>query len=299
MRFGIMSTQMKLLIPPDLPANGLLEHIATYSHSDLVKTIAANGFSLIELGGDLELVLPHLYTPENIQALVKLKSDLGLQYTIHLPLWSVEPSTMLAPIRNGSVEALVSHIQLVKPLGPEVYVLHATGALAAEFYRMKIPHHAKDFILEQFINCAKTSVRRILDETGIPNRKLAVETIEFPFDLTLDLAEELDVSICFDTGHVLVGFSGPIDFFDALDRCMPRLAEIHLHDSPSHSIAKGIAYGKDHQSLGNGVLEIDAFFDHLDKAAYSGPIIFELSLEQALKSLDMIRHIRPDVLGNH
>ena len=34
----------------------------------------------------------------------------GLTYTTHLPLWSVEPSTPLTPVRLGSVEAVIQTI---------------------------------------------------------------------------------------------------------------------------------------------------------------------------------------------
>ncbi len=47
----------------------------------------------------------------------------------------MEPSTPLSPVREGSVRAVVECIRATLPLAPEVYVLHATGALAAEFYR--------------------------------------------------------------------------------------------------------------------------------------------------------------------
>lgn len=286
---------MDLLIPPGLSEGEIFDHIARINHKDLIKTIAAAGFSLIELSGDLDLLLPQFYTPKSIQDLKNLKSSLGLQFTVHLPLWSVEPSTMLGSVRSGSVDALINHIQIVEPLSPEIYVLHATGALASEFSRMPIPEAVKGFVLNQFNTFAKSSVRRLLDETGIPSRKLAVETIEFPFDLTLELAEEMDVSICFDTGHVLAGFSGPIDIIEALDRCIPRLIEIHLHDCPKHSNIISKPQGKDHQSLGKGDLNLDLFFSRLEEVNFSGPLIFELPLDQALDSLNLIQRKRPNM----
>ena len=75
------------------------------------------------------------------------------------------------------------------------------------------------------------------------------ETIEFPFDPTFELAEELDLSICLDIGHVLVGFSGPFDLFEVLDSCLHRLGEIHLHYGPWQGPDQRIGYGLDHQPL--------------------------------------------------
>jgi sugar phosphate isomerase/epimerase len=298
MRFGIVSSQMKYLIPPGLQETDLINHVFNYNQVDLVKRIAENGFSQIELVGDLGILLPHLYSQGNIELLGELKPKYDLNYTVHLPLWSIEPSTPLRLVREASVIALSQHITHLEQIKPEVYILHATGALAAEFYQMKMPRSAKEYLLHQFASFAKESIARILAETGIPSRKLAIETIEFPFELTLNLAKDLDLSMCFDTGHMLAGFAGPINFFAALELCLPRLAEIHLHDSPHHKQGTAIQYGKDHQALGKGDLNIRKFFDFLIDADFSGPVIFELSIEEANESLELIRTIRPELLTN-
>lgn len=296
MRFGITAMQIDALIPAELSIEKVIEHVGGFDQVSLVQSLAELGFDPVELGGDLSLFMPHTLARESIQRLQELKELQGLSYTVHLPLWSVEPSTPLNPVREGSVQALVEVIEATWPLAPECYVLHATGALAAEFYRMQLPELARDLLLQQFQNGARVSIRKILGETGIESRRVAIETVEFPFDLTLSLAEELDLSICFDTGHVLVGFSGPMDFFDALERCLPRLGEVHLHDGPWQGPERKIGYGKDHQTLGNGDLDIPRFLDRLYQANFSGPIVFELRTEQALASLEAIRATRPQYL---
>lgn len=161
---------------------------------------------------------------------------------------------------------------------------------------MRLPDLARSLILKQLQNGARESLKTILAETGIRTRQLAIETIEFPFDLTLELADELDLSICLDTGHLLVGFSGPVDLFDALERCLPRLGEVHLHDGPWQGPERRIGYGKDHQPLGKGDLNVARFLDRLLTAGFSGPLVFELQVEEARASLDVIRSLRPDVL---
>ncbi len=296
MRFGIHAFQLDALIPPGLSAHELMTHIAGFEHVDLIRPLIEKGFNPIELGGDLNLFLPQTYSPSAIEKLVELKAETGVAYTLHLPLWSVETSTPQTPVREGSVQAVIDCIQVTQPLEPEVYVLHATGALAAEFYRMDLPQIAKSLLLRQFQGSAAESLKTILSETGLPSRKLAIETIEFPFELTLELAEDLDLSLCLDTGHVLVGFSGPIEIFAALEQCLPRLVEIHLHDGPWQGPEMNIGYGKDHQALGVGDLDVGRFLDRLVEANFTGPVIFELSLQQALESLDVIRSLRPGLL---
>lgn len=289
MRFGIMEMQLNRLVPTDMKGSSAVDQILNFDRAKLVGGLTQAGFSLIELGGDLGLFFRNAYNQENIERLLRLKAEQNLMFTIHLPLWSVEPSTPLEPVRLGSVDAIMDVIDAVEPLDPEVYVLHATGALAAEFYRMKLPPIAKDLVLKQFQGGAISSIKLILEETGLQSRKLAIETIEFPLELTLEMADLLDLSICFDTGHVLAGFSGPVHFDKALNACLPRLVEVHLHDSPSFIKTGKLGYGKDHQPLGSGDLNVQAFMEQLNRANFNGPIIFELRVEQAQASLSYLR----------
>jgi len=291
MRFGIMAMQLEALVPSGVPAEQVMANIMSFDHAGLAKSLFDKGFNPIELGGDLGMFLPHVYNPESVGKLAALKVE-GVTYTLHLPLWSVEPSTPLTPVRKGSVEAVVQAIHITRPIEPEVYVLHATGALAAEFYNMKISELARTMILRQFQNGARESIRAILAETGIPPRKLAIETIEFPLDLTLELAEEFNLSMCLDTGHVLAGFPGWFDFFEVVERLLPRLAEIHLHDC--RKMPEGMrGYGEDHKPLGQGDLDLGRFLDRLAAANYQGPLLFELIVNEALESLKVVKATRP------
>ena len=291
MRFGIMEMQMAKLVPADVSPKEAIDQILSFDRGQLVNSLAEDGFNLIELGGDLALFFPSAYEEKNINKLLSLKKEMGLSYTIHLPLWSVEPSTPLEPVRFGSVDAIMDIIDAVVALEPEVYVLHATGALAAEFYRMGIPEIAKSLVLKQFQGGAISSIKMILEETGLPSRKLAIETIEFPLDLTLEIADLLDLSICLDTGHILAGFSGSTPFDGAVDACLPRLAEVHLHDSPASLRTGELGYGKDHQPLGTGDLDVKNFLGSLNNHGFSGPIIFELTTSQAKQSLAYLKQI--------
>jgi sugar phosphate isomerase/epimerase len=294
MRFGIMAMQLEALVPSGVPAGQIMASIMSFDHAGLAKGLANKGFNPIELGGDLGMFLPNVYSPESVERLAALRSD-GLSYTLHLPLWSVEPSTPLMPVRKGSVEAVVQSIKATFPIEPEVYVLHATGALAAEFYNMKISEIARTLILRQFQNGARESIRAILAETGLPSRRLAIETIEFPLDLTLELAEEFDLSLCLDTGHVLAGFPGWFDFFEVVEKLLPRLAEVHLHDC--RKMPQGMrGYGEDHKPLGTGDLDLGRFLDRLDAANFTGPLVFELNVDEALESLEVVRSLRPQYL---
>lgn len=296
MRFGIMAMQMEALIQQGKNPQEIMANLAAFDHSELVSGIADQGFNLIELGGDLVLFFPQAYSRPSIEKLAQLKIEKDLDYTVHLPLWSVEPSSLLQPVRSGSASALIDAVKATQPLHPKSYVLHATGALASEFYNMRLPDLGKTLILKQFQANAMQTIRELLAETGLESRKLAIETIEFPFDLTFEMAEELDLSICLDTGHVMVGFSGAVELFEVLEKILPRLGEIHLHDGPWQGPERKIGYGKDHAPLGTGDVDVPRLLHRLEEVHYSGPIIFELTIGQAKQSLDYIRKVYPDAL---
>jgi sugar phosphate isomerase/epimerase len=78
---------------------------------------------------------------------------------------------------------------------------------------------------------------------------------------------------------------------------LPRLAEIHLHDGPWQGPERRIGYGQDHRPLGTGDLDVLRLLDRLTVANFDGPIVFELRVEQAVASLEVIRSIRPSVLS--
>ena len=289
MRFGIMTMQKRVLIPAATSPAEALAALAGMDHAVIARRLFDAGFNHIEISGDMVLFFPHSLGPAAVEGLAALKQETGLSYSVHLPLWSVEPSTPLGPVRHGSVRALVECVRATLPLEPEVYVLHATGSLAAEFYRMGLPALAEGLVLRQFQAGAAESIRTLLAETGLAGRRLAVETIEFPLELTLELAEQFDLSICLDTGHIMAGFSSRSDLFEVLEMVLPRLAEVHLHDAPQWRPGRPPGYGTDHQALGRGELDHARLLGRLAEAGFDGPVVLELTVEEALASLGAIR----------
>ena len=234
--------------------------------------------------------MPQTFAPPTIEKLAALKQELGLE--LHCAF---------AALVGRAVDATDARASRLGARGDRLHSCDAIPAtrnlcftcLRRARRRISIvcvcPNQDACSILQLFQNGARESVKTILGETGIPSRKLAVETIEFPFDMLLALANEFDTSICLDTGHILAGFSGALELFDALEKCLPRLAEIHLHDAPSFLRTQTLGYGTDHQPLGTGDLDVARLLNRLKQANFDGPIIFELTVEQALASMKVVR----------
>ena len=296
MRFGIMTMQLNELIPAGKPPNEIMGELMNFSHAKLAEKLFNKGFNPIELGGDLAMFLPQSFNTQTLEELLELKDARGVQYTMHLPLWSVETSTPQQHVRHGSAQALVDIIKTTLPLKVERYVIHATGALASEFTAMSLPEVGKSIILRQFQAGALESLQFIIRETGIDSRLLAVETVEFPFDLTWELVEQANTSMCLDVGHVLSGFAGPVELFEVLDRVMPRLGEVHLHDSPYWGKEGKVVYHRDHSVLGTGDLDVWQLLKRIQEAAPQTPFIFELTLDEAIQSMNFISNVAPFAL---
>lgn len=262
--------------------------LADLNYLDVMKNSVEAGFKHVEITGDLPYVLPGILTSEKIEELVEFKKKEGITYSIHLPLWAMEPAAFSEQIRDGSVATFAECIELTKPLDPTCWVLHPTGALTVEFLNIEFPEFAKGLILNQFCAYAEDSIRKLLDKVDVPPEKIAVENIEFPFESMEPIIEELGLSICLDTGHLLAGFSGDISVLDFVEKYFDRIAELHLHDGASPRI--------DHKSLGKHDLPVKELLLKLHKKKFKGPLVFELTLQEALESMEYIRKHVPEVL---
>lgn len=98
----------------------------------------------------------------------------------------------------------------------------------------------------------------------------------------------MDLSICFDTGHLLAGFSGQISIMEFIDKYYDRIIELHLHDGKFPRI--------DHKPLGKYDLPVRELLLKLLEKNFAGPLIYELNLPEAIKSMDYIKNNIPEAL---
>jgi len=295
LRFGI--TALEFL---DVAGRVVVDGVPDFSRlnvADIVRN-AASEFSVIELTMDVQHIVPGSLTPNTIKQLVELKEESSLSFTAHLPLWSIELATFNEHVRMGGVNSTIEAIELVKPLDPEAYVLHTTGELAAEFSKSEYNPALVRLISTLLAGFAAASVDDILSKTEINPRKIAVENYKFPFDIMRDVIDDLDLSICFDTAHLLTRMSGTESIMDFYTTHRDRITEIHLQDATYTEYEDAESYD-DHIPLGQGIMGdtvLRDFLSELVKDKFNGPLIFELSLDEARESLDHIRKVIPEVL---
>lgn len=283
--------------------NGNID-FSKFSFAHMVELAAKEGFKHMELTLDVTHVIPGSMTQEKIEELKEIKKKLNLTYSVHAPLWAVEPACPNEYIRTASAKTLLESIEMTLPLDPEVFVVHGTGALASEFMRFKLPIAHKELIAIQFMSQAERTLEEILEKTDVDSKKIALETVEFPWSVTKEVINKLDLSICLDTGHLyafppyqLKSGKSP-DVIEFLRNNFTRLVSIHLHDGGRFSEGSPTLTPRDHLALGKGHLPYPQMLEYLQEKKFKGPIVFEISLQDSLESLEQIRIKCPGIVIN-
>jgi len=254
------------------------------------------GFKHVELVMNMCYLLPNGTGCLNKSVKERLKTigDANdLTYSVHLPFWSVDASSHIQAIRKASSRTLAESIDSTVELEPKAYVLHATGALAADIYSQRIKEEQKQACLKIFSENSRLTVEELVDHltsVGISSRRLALESVKFPFRHSLALANEFDTSICIDVGHILAGYSGDVSLREAFYLSRGRIAEVHVHDV-LRNVKGSNAMVKDHLPLGSGVLSVRELLFLLKSTAFDGPMILEMKFEDACSSLEELKSI--------
>ncbi len=293
MRFGIVAIEFipalkKVIVggAPDFSRINMVEIVR--------EAAAIEHIQVIEIPMEIEHMVPGSLAPEVVSELGELKDELGLSYTAHLPFWAIETASLNDYIRSGSVDSNVHSIRLVEDLEPEAYVLHSTGALAAEYSRQGFSPSV-DILVQGYMNSfAMKSLEEIISKSEVNPRKLAIENVEFPFEFTREIVDEFDTSICFDTGHLLTKQCGDESLSEFYRRHRDRIIEVHLNDGLAEKNKAG-GY-QDHLVLGTGDMPVREFLSELVKDKFEGPLLFEMPHEDAIESLNTIRNLVPEAL---
>lgn len=286
-RFGVRPFEFQDFV--HMIENGKLD-ISNVSYLDVAKkSIEMVNFQHFEFTADLVYVLPGLITKEVINQVKEFKDNNNYSCSVHLPLWAIELASPNEKIKSASTDCLIEIIELTMQLKPECWIIHPTGALTSEFTRLNLPNFAKDFMTNHFVNIASQSLEAILDNTGVSSQKIAVENVEFPFSSMVETIENLDLSICFDTGHLLAGFSGKWNdgVIEFIETYQDRIVELHLHDGTEPRI--------DHKPLGRYDLPVRELFKTLIDVKFTGPLVFEINLSEIIESINYIKKFVPEV----
>ena len=160
-----------------------------------------------------------------IRELADLAAEYDLSYNVHLPL-DISPGDSDAALRRQAVSTVTRVMELTAPLDPTTCTLHlpyTSESTAGDDIKIW-----RDHIYESLV--------RVFD-SGIDPRSISVETLNYPISRVADIIETLNLSVCLDTGHMLIY---DFDLDEIYRRFQDRITIIHLH---------GVDAGRDHLSL--------------------------------------------------
>ncbi|MGD9182056.1 MAG: cobamide remodeling phosphodiesterase CbiR [Desulfobacterales bacterium] len=160
-----------------------------------------------------------------IKELSHLAREYDLLYNIHLPT-DVSISDARPEKQQYAVDTVLRVIDRVFPLCPTAYSLH-------------IPYGQKSFD-KGTVKIWQQRVFKNLEKIlagGIPPESMALETLDYRFDLLNGILAELNLSVCMDIGHLIAhGY----DLNALFNKYYDITSIIHLH---------GVKNGHDHLAL--------------------------------------------------
>jgi len=160
-----------------------------------------------------------------IAELSRLAEEYQLSYNIHLPT-DVSISDLQLEKQQQAVDTLIGVIDLASALAPTVYTLH-------------IPYNHKSYdhdTVKRWQGRVLKNLEKILT-AGIAAESIAVETLDYRFELLNDIITELNLNVCLDIGHLIVH---EYDLNTLFNQYADITAIIHLH---------GVKSGHDHLAL--------------------------------------------------
>ncbi|MFH1707034.1 MAG: cobamide remodeling phosphodiesterase CbiR [Planctomycetota bacterium] len=135
-----------------------------------------------------------------------------LGYSVHLPLdvhiGAIDPAARAAAIRS-----FTRVVELTRPLAPRHFYVHADGR-----DRAAGP--------DAWAAAVRGGLARLLRDTGVPPRMLAIENLGYPIEQIENLITGLDLGVCIDTGHCIEyghDLAGYMNCFAG------RVAALHVH----------------------------------------------------------------------
>lgn len=161
-----------------------------------------------------------------IDGLLTLSKKHALTYHVHLPA-DISLCGSSAIARNETVDTLCKVVDFAKILTPSTWTLHlpvCTGDSSATK-------------IAGWRAWCRDGLERFIGRSGLSPETLSVETLFYPFEWIGDIIEDLGVSVCIDTGHLMLTGIDPLRMYGAFEK---KVSIVHLH---------GVHDKKDHISL--------------------------------------------------
>jgi sugar phosphate isomerase/epimerase len=244
--------------------------------------MVANVERLAGLVDDIELLVfdveEDLPGAEDVSALVRLKLEHGLSYTVHAPL-DASLASVDGRRRELGVDKVRRAIDWGRPLDPLGYTVHVY--LGDQEHDPAPPRD-----LDAWRERARRSLSALI-AGGVAPGALCVECIDYDFELIAPIIRELNLSVALDVGHLM---RDGIPLAPVVDRWLPRTRIFQVHGTRPD--------GRDHKSLALAPrAEVSALLHTLTARRFAG--VFTLEVFDAADLEESLALLRAENIGRH
>ncbi|MCL0103292.1 sugar phosphate isomerase/epimerase [Dehalococcoidia bacterium] len=201
-------------------------------------------------------------------------------FSLHLPFRYLDISCPMERIRSASVETILDVIDLASELEPIHAVIHLTGNIE------DILKSGLDPLIGEVMGYVEESLMKVA--TLMAPHQILVENLSaVDFRYFMPVVERLGLSVCQDIGHIVLRGDDCGEFARSHAAL---IREIHLHDIKRRYYSESMQSLIDHQPIGRGTFDFDAFFATLGEIGFEGSIILEID-DQRLMPMS-VQHVR-------
>ena len=208
---------------------------------------------------------------QEINELAVIGNDCGLTFNIHLPT-DIDIGAVNPESGRTAVDALLRVIDLARPLAPVSATLHIPGT--------DVSGHTPK--MNDWRERVMKNLSRLLEKSGIPPRSVAIETLDYPIADLDPVIRNLDLSVCLDTGHLMVRNE---DCRNVFRTWAERIVIVHVH---------GVESGRDHLALSRLSKNQTGQIAHILSAFQQSLSLEVFSVEALAASLDYLDRIWQD-----
>jgi len=209
---------------------------------------------------DIELVLfespelSNMPSNDNISEMIYIKKQYSTGYTVHLPTDKKAGSENIRE-RIKFCDDVKKVIELTYPLNPRAWILHLEGITK---------NTNKDGLARWTDRCFEVlkNIDSFIEDTSL----IAIENLGYPWVWHENLAEQFNMSLCCDVGHLWL--NGHENWIDDVKQMLSKTIVVHLH---------GVCSFKDHVGLQKGDRKLlKLFLNELILKKYKGVITLEI-----------------------
>ena len=219
---------------------------------------------------DTEWLL-HAGARDGIRRLGSALAERGVPVNTHGPIFDLTPGSLDPVVRKHTRRAFERAVEVARDLGAAGITFH-TG------FNPLLPERT----VPGWMSLSVELWNRLAGLASDAGIVLTVENMFEPTpDLLLELADSLEsdeLRFCLDASHTAI--YSTLGFGRWWDAMAPRIRAVHVNDTDGFS--------DEHLAIGKGALDVREVFRRAAELPVEPVIVLEMSLDQALESVDTI-----------